>query len=135
MKTHALIATLTLLTLTACGAPAGDPSHEIIETSKGVVGRLVTLKTTPSLKSGSVVDAAREWQSTGWGKVDAERCKDVILPVGQPVEAYKIVIDGYAPDKIPTRHLRLCATRLSGPKAIAAIGYVVSTEVAQPIKP
>jgi hypothetical protein len=127
-------ATFTLLALAACGQPVGDPSFEIIETSGGVVGRLVTLKTTPSLKSGSLAVATRQWQSLGWEKVASDTCKAIGLPAGSPIEAYQIKIDGYAPEKIPTRTLRLCATQLSGPKRVAAIGLVVSSEQAQPIR-
>jgi hypothetical protein len=130
-----LAATFTLLALAACGQPVGDPSYEIIETSGGVVGRLVTLKTTPSLKSGSLADAAQHWQSLGWAKVASDPCKEIGWPAGSPIEAYQIKIGGYAPEKTPTRTLRICATQLSGPKRIAAIGLVVSSEQAQPIKP
>jgi hypothetical protein len=128
-------ATFFLLALAACGQPVGDPSHEIIETSGGVVGRLVTLKTTPSLKSGSLGDAAQQWQALGWKKVASDTCKEIGLPAGAPIEAYQININGYAPEKIPKRTLRLCATQLSGPKRIAAIGLVVFSAQAQPIKP
>jgi hypothetical protein len=124
-----------LLSLAACGQPAGDPSYEIIEASGGVVGRLVTLKTTPSLKSGSLADAAQQWQSLGWEKMASDTCKEIGLPAGSPLEAYQIKINGYAPEKTPTRTVRICATQLSGPKRIAAIGLVVSSEQAQPIKP
>ncbi len=127
--------TFFLLALAACGQPVGDPSHEIIETSDGVVGRLVTLKTTPSLKSGSLADAAQLWQSLGWEKVASDTCKGIGLPAGSPIEAYQIKFDGYAPEKISRRTLRLCAIQLTDPKRIAAIGLVVSSEQAQPIKP
>jgi hypothetical protein len=103
-------ATVSLLALTACGAPLGDPSHEIIETSKGVVENMVTLKTTPSIKSGSLADAARDWQSFGWAKVNATSCKKKVLLDNQSIEAYDIKITGYAPDNVPTYHLRLCAS-------------------------
>jgi hypothetical protein len=131
----AAVAIFLALTLAACGPPMGDPSHEIIEASKGVVGKLVPLKTSPSLKSGSLADAARDWQSTGWKKVTSETCKDIDLPEAQSLEAYEIKITGYAPDNIPTYNLRLCATQLNGPKRIAATGYVVSTEKAAMPKP
>jgi hypothetical protein len=132
----ALVLGLVLgLALTACGPPMGDPSHEIIETSKGVVGKLVSLKTTPSLKSGSLADASQAWQSSGWAKVNAERCKDVALPEAQPLEAYEIKITGYAPENMPTYNLRLCATQLTAPKRVVAIGFVVSSEKSPPFKP
>jgi hypothetical protein len=132
---RATAALLLVLALAACGPPMGDPSHEIIETSKGVVGKLVPLKTSPSLKSGSLADAAMEWQSWGWKKVASETCKDIDLPEAQSLEAYEIKITGYAPENIPTYNLRLCATQLNGPKRVAAIGYVVSTEKAAMPKP
>jgi hypothetical protein len=132
---RATSALLLALALAACGPPVGDPSHEIIETSKGVVGKLVSLKTTPSLKSGSLADAARDWQSSGWAKVNAERCKDVAVPEAQPLEAYEIKITGYAPENMPTYNLRLCATQLTAPKRVVAIGFVVSSEKSPPFKP
>jgi hypothetical protein len=118
------------LALSACGPPVGEPSHEIIETSEGVVGKLVSLKTSPGLKSGSLVDAGQAWQSSGWAKVNAERCKDAELPQEQSLEGYEIQIIGYAPDNIPTYNLRLCATQLTAPKRVGAIGFVVSTQKA-----
>jgi hypothetical protein len=132
---RATAALLLGLALAACGPPMGDPSHEIIETSKGVVGKLVSLKTSPSLKSGSLADAAREWQSWGWKKVASETCKDIDLPEAQSLEAYEIKITGYAPENIPTYNLRLCATQLTASKRVAAIGFVVSTEKTPPFKP
>ena len=129
-----IFTTLALIALTACGQPMGDPSSEIMETSKGVVGKMVTLKTTPSLKSGSLIDAAREWRAMGWSKVVADACKDVDLPFGQPIEAYEVLLPGVASQNVPTYNLRICATQLSNPKAISAIGYVVSTQKAEQIK-
>jgi hypothetical protein len=132
---RALLIILNVLALTACGAPADDPGGEIIETSKGVVGKLVTVKSTPSLKSGSLAEAAQRWQTNGWKRVRSDSCKDIALLEGQAVEAYEIKFEGYAAEKIPTRRLRLCAAQLDAPKRIAAIGLIVSSEQAQPIKP
>lgn len=123
------------LALVACGAPLGDPSHEIIETSKGVVAKMVTLKTTPSIKSRSLADAGRDWQSFGWAKVNSASCKAIALLENQSIETFEIQITGYAPDNIPTYNLRLCASQLTNPKRIVAIGYVVSRTKAELPKP
>lgn len=129
------IACICAVTLPACQAAIGDPAAEILEKSGGVIGRIVTLKTTPSLKRGSLEDAARDWQAIGWKKVNPQRCKDVALPTASAVEAYEIAIIGYAPENLPTRHLRLCAAQLFAPKVIAAVGFVVSTQKAETSKP
>ncbi len=127
--------TLALLALSACGQPAGDPSHEILATSKLTIGAIVELQTSPSLKSGSLADAAREWQNAGWHGVDPSACMGKMKTAGGPVSAYEYRVIGYEPDKIPTYNLRICAVQENSPKRVAAIGYVVSSEAATVVKP
>lgn len=135
MQRARIILAFALLALAACGPPAGDPSHEILEASKGRIGVMVKLKSTPSLKNGSLSDAAQVWQSLGWQKIAAEVCKGEAKQGEQMMEAYERVVDGYAPEKIPTCIVRICVSQLSHSKRIAALGYVLSARVAQPPKP
>jgi hypothetical protein len=45
------------LALIACGAPADDIVLKIVGTGSPVIGKVVALKTSSSLKSGSITDA------------------------------------------------------------------------------
>jgi hypothetical protein len=124
-----------LLTLTACGSPSPpDVLDEIIEGSGRVVGKVVTLKTSPSLKLTSLDDTARTWAERGWRKGNDSECKGSALPQGGVARAYEITVFGVLEEKTPTLDLRLCAAQLSNPKRIAAIGYVVASRPGESIK-
>jgi hypothetical protein len=124
-----------LLTLAACGPPSPpDVLDEIIEGSGRVVGKVVTLKTSPSLKLTSLDDAARTWVEWGWRKGDDGACKGSALPQGSVARAYEITLIGVLEEKTPTVDLRLCATQIANPKNIAAIGYVVASRPGESIK-
>jgi hypothetical protein len=46
-----------------------------------------------------------------------------------------LLVLGVVDKNIPTVDLRICATQLANPKRIVAIGYVVSSQKAEPFKP
>jgi hypothetical protein len=127
---------LALMALAACGPPTpADVDIEIMESSAGVVGKIVLLKTSPSLKQTSLDDAAKIWETAGWRKGKSEDCKDAPLPQNTLPRAFEFGLLGVVDKNIPTVDLRLCATQLANPKRIAAIGYIVSSHKAAPYKP
>jgi hypothetical protein len=130
------IAALALLALSACGPPAGtDVASEIMDASKGVVGKQVPLKTSASLKSNSLPDASRLWSDLRWQKVSADVCKGVALSDWENVEAFDFQGAIVEPKQDQSYSLRICATQLADPKRIAAIGFVVSSQKIEPYKP
>jgi hypothetical protein len=122
-----LIVVCVALVVQACGVPSTDPGAEILDQSKGVVGKIVTLKTSPTLKSGSLSQAISEWKAMGWTQSDLGPCKALGLPIGVDEIALEKTIEGYAPENLPSYRLRLCASQVYSPKSIAVVGYVVST--------
>ena len=129
---------LTFLMLAACGPPVGDPSQEIMENSNGVVGKAVPLKTSPSLKSGSLVDASQAWLGSGWKEIDAAFCKSMMANELTPISAFEL--DDYSvvskdQKTYQAYTFRICALQLENPKTISALGFVASATKPTPIKP
>jgi hypothetical protein len=130
------IAALALLALSACGAPTGtDVASEIMDASKGVIGKQVPLKTSASLKSNSLADASRFWSDLGWQKVSSDVCKGVAPSDWENVEVFEFLGANVEPKQDQSHNLRICATQLTNPKRIAAIGLVVSSQKVEPYKP
>jgi hypothetical protein len=130
------IVAVALLALSACGPPAGtDVASEIMDASKGVIGKQITLKTSASLKSNSLADVSRLWSDLGWQKVSADVCKGIAPSDWENVEAFDFQGVIPEPKQDQSYNLRICATELASPKRIVAIGFVVSSQKTKPYKP
>jgi hypothetical protein len=128
----------TFLALTACAAPvSNDVALEIMDASSGNSGEKVALKTSASLKSGSLSDASELWLGFGWQKVNSGICKDVAPSDWRDVRAfdYTFFVSETKSNLFYAYNLRICATQLSNPKRIAAIGFVESSQKMEPLKP
>jgi hypothetical protein len=128
--------TISFLALAACGTPASnDVLYEITDASNGIVAKTVVLKTSASLKSGSLSDASELWLGNSFRKTEGHRCKDVAPSDWRDVVAFDIegaIVEAKANKSY---NLRICATQLSNPKRIGAIGFVVSSQKLEPMKP
>ena len=126
----------TLLVLTACGTPASnDVVLEIMDAAKETVGKPVALKTSASLKSASLDDASRVWFVYGWQEANGALCKGKAPSDWPDVAAFDYV--GAMTDLKQNKayNLRICATQLTNPKRIGAIGFIVSSQKIEPIVP
>jgi hypothetical protein len=124
-----------LMTVSACGAPADDIAQEIIAPRSPVTGKVVALKTSLSLKSGSLTDASQIWLVGGWTRGDAALCKPYAPEGWQTTEAYTRELYYLEKEKEQVYDLLLCASQLSDPKRIGAIGVVTASRKPDPIKP
>jgi uncharacterized membrane protein len=135
MKTHATLA-LFLLALTACGAPAStDIALEILERGDAAIGNGVVLKTSPSLKSGSLHQASEIWLRDGWVRVDSNECKSIVPKNWESSVAFTFTIAITDKEGTLLYTSLLCATQFDNPKRIAAIGVAKTPRKADPIKP
>ena len=130
------IAIFFVLALVSCTAPiTEDVAGEIVATAKTVIGKPVLLKTSLSLKAGSLSDAADIWVNSGWAAVDAVVCKDAAPLEWGKVDAFELRDTNFDLKTGQLYTLRICATQLSNPKRVAAIGVIVSSQKSEPYKP
>jgi hypothetical protein len=123
------------LGLTACGAPSDDIVLEIAGTRSPVIGKVVVLKTSSSLKSGSLAHASEIWVGGGWSRADAALCKPYAPADWQNTQAFTREFWLSDKDKNQIYNILLCASQLDNPKRIGAIGVVTASRKPEPIKP
>jgi hypothetical protein len=126
---------IALLALSGCGTPAGDIVAEIMDAGRPVIGKQIILKTSPSLKSGSLGDASEIWFASGWKQGQPALCKEIAPQEWTKAEAFTTEYWYSDKSKDQIYDILLCATQLNDPKRVGAIGVVTASRKPEPIKP